>query len=140
MKKLLYVVVAVVLFSAFAMAFPAAADSPDTGAIAGTWHGNMHFSNHNGVERITVNIADCTAGQVCGTVQNYPVQCTWELTFDGMEGDTYVFRHTRTLAGACPALGTGYFTPQADGSLERVHVTSLFTAEGILTQRPNTSQ
>jgi hypothetical protein len=140
MKKLLYIVVAFVLLATFAIAFPAAADTPNTGAIAGTWHGNMHFSDRNSVERITVNIDNCTAGSVCGYVQNYPVQCTWELTFDGKQGEAYVFRHTRTLAGACPASGTGYFTLQPDGSLERVHITPMFTAEGILKQRPGANR
>ena len=129
-----------VLLLTFATALPAAASAPNTSAIGGTWYGNMNFSDVNSVQRIEVSIEDCTAGSVCGNVQNYAVQCTWELTFDGMQGAAYVFRHTRTLAGACPASGTGYYTPQPDGSLLRVHANPQFTAEGILKQRPSASQ
>ncbi len=63
------------LLFTFAMALPAAASATNTSAIAGTWYGNMTFPN-NSVQRITVNIEDCTAGSVCGVVQNYPAQCT----------------------------------------------------------------
>lgn len=128
-----------VLLLTFATTLPAAAGAPNTGTIAGTWYGNMTFPN-NSVQRVMVNIEDCAAGSVCGYVHNYVVQCTWELTFDGMQGDAYVFRQTRTLAGACLASGTGYYTPQPDGSLLRVHVNPQFMAEGILEQRPNASK
>ena len=139
MKKYLSVITVFVLLMLFAAALPAAADGPNTSAITGIWYGNMHFSDRNSVQRIMVTIENCTVGSVCGTVHNYPTQCTWELMFDGMQGATYVFHHSRTLEGVCPATGTSYYTPQPDGSLLRVHVTPTFTIEGILNQRPNAS-
>ena len=128
-----------VLVLTFVMPLPAAANASSTGTIAGIWYGNMKFPN-NSVQRIKVNIEDCTAGSVCGYVHNYVVQCTWELTFDGKQGEAYVFHHSQTLTGVCPAQGTSYYTPQPDGSLLRVHVNPQFTAEGILKQRPNASK
>ena len=125
-----------VLLLTFVLTFPAAADAPSTSAIAGTWYGNMTFPN-NSVQRIMVNIEDCTAGRVCGYVHNDVVQCTWELAFDGKQDEAYVFHHSRTLVGGCPAQGTSYYTPQPDGSLLRVHVNPQFTVKGILKQRPN---
>jgi len=138
MKKLFAVVMILVMLLTFAGASAAAADGLNTSPIAGTWYGNMTFPN-NSVQRIMVNIQDCAPGSVCGSVHNYAVQCTWELTFDGREGDTYVFRHSQTLAGGCPAQGVSYYTPQPDGSLLRIHVNPQFTVEGILKQRPNAS-
>lgn len=128
-----------VLLLTFTTTLPAAASTSNTGPIAGKWYGNMTFPN-NSVQRIGVNIENCTSGKVCGYVHNYVVQCTWELTFDGTQGEAYVFHHSRTLTGACPAQGTSYYTPQPDGSLLRVHVNPQFTTQGILKQRPNSDK
>jgi hypothetical protein len=91
----------------------------------------------NSVQHIKVNIQGCKSGSVCGTVYNYVVKCTWELTYNGRQDNTYEFHHSQTLAGDCPAQGISYYTPQPDGSLLRTHVNPQFTAEGFLWQRPN---
>jgi hypothetical protein len=125
-----------ILLLALVTTHPAAASAPTTGPISGKWYGNMMFPN-NSVQRIEVNIENCTSGNVCGYVHNDVVQCTWELTFDGRQGETYVFHHSQTLTGGCPVQGTSYYTPQPDGFLLRVHVNPQFTTEGYLKQRPN---
>lgn len=109
-----------------------------TDAIAGTWYGNMHFSVANSVERVELTIpAGCEPGSVCGTLLNYPVQCTWELTYDGISGGAYQYHFSNTLKGACPAGSEGSLTLLPDGSLYRVHITPMFTATGILSQLPS---
>lgn len=137
MKKFFNAVVVFAALTTLVATLPVAAANTNTSAIAGTWYGNMNFSISNNVQRIAVTIEDCTTGSVCGSVQNYPARCTWELTFDGRQGETYVFHHSRTLVGGCPAIGTSYYTLQPDGSLLRVHINPTFTVEGILKQRPD---
>ena len=134
MKKLSIIVILLAVLFSFAVVSTAFADGTNTSAIAGTWYGNMLFPN-NANQRIVANIQNCTPGNVCGSVYNYMVQCKWELTFDGMQGGAYVFHHSRTLSGACLAQGTSYYTPQANGSLQRVQVNPLFTATGYLFPR-----
>lgn len=113
-------------------------DAVTTDAIAGTWYGNMHFSTHNSVERIKIVIpAGCEPGQVCGTLLNYPVQCVWELTYDGFSNGAYQYHFSNTLQGVCPAGSAGSLTLLSDGTLYRVHSAPMFTASGYLDQLPN---
>jgi len=112
-----------------------------TDAIAGTWYGNMHFSEANPVQRITLSLpAGCEPGSVCGTLLNYSVQCTWEMTYDGFSNGAYQYHFSSTLKGSCPAGSAGSLTLLSDGSLYRVHTTSMFTATGTLAQLPNTGK
>ena len=115
-----------------------AEDVVTTDAIAGTWYGNMHFSNRNSVERIQLSIpAGCVPGSVCGTLLNYVVQCTWEITYDGFSSGAYQYHFSNTLKGACPAGSAGSLVLQADGTLYRTHQTPGFIATGTLSQLPN---
>jgi hypothetical protein len=112
-----------------------------TDAIAGTWYGNMHFSEANPVQRIKLSIpAGCEPGSACGTLLNYSVQCTWEITYDGFSNGAYQYHFSSTLRGSCPAGSAGSLTLLSDGSLYRVHTTPMFTATGTLTQLPNTGK
>ena len=132
------VLVAVLMMSAVAV-LPVFAQGPaTTDAIAGTWYGNMRFSNVNSVERIKVVVpAGCQSGDVCGSLQNFPAQCTWEITYDGYSDGAYQYHFSDTLKGACPAGSAGSLTSMADGTLYRVHTTPMFTASGSVSQRPN---
>lgn len=113
-------------------------ESVTTDAIAGTWYGNMHFSTHNSVERIKFVIPEgCEAGEVCGTLLNYPAQCVWEITYDGFSNGAYQYHFSATLQGGCPAGSAGSLTLLPDGTLYRVHATPMFTASGYLAQLPN---
>ena len=115
-----------------------AEDVVTTDAIAGTWYGNMHFSGANSVQRIALTIpADCEPGSVCGTLLNYPVQCTWEITYDGYSGGVYLYHFSNTLEGNCPAGSTGSLALMPDGTLYRTHQTLQFTATGYLNQLPS---
>lgn len=59
-------------------------------AVAGTWYGNMQLSDATGMQRIKMVIpSGCQSGDVCGSLQNYPVQCTWEITYDGYSDGAY---------------------------------------------------
>jgi len=110
-------------------------------AIAGTWYGNMHFSGANPVQRIALRIpAGCEPGSVCGTLQNYPVQCTWEVVYDGFNSGAYQYHFSNTLDGNCPAGSSGSLTLMPDGTLYRVHVTPMFTATGYWSQLPSSSK
>jgi hypothetical protein len=109
-----------------------------TDAIAGTWYGNMHFSDAPSVQRIMLSIlAGCEAGEVCGTLLNYPVQCTWEVTYDGFTNGAYQYHFSNTLDGNCPAGSTGSLKLMPDGTLYRIHQTPQFTVSGYLRQLPN---
>jgi hypothetical protein len=109
-----------------------------TDAIAGTWYGNMHFSNRSAVERVKLTIpAGCQPGSACGSLLNYPMQCTWEITYDGFSNGAYQYHYSDILMGGCSSGSAGTLSLQPDGSLYRVHTTPAFTATGILKQRPN---
>lgn len=113
-------------------------DVVTTEAIAGTWHGNMHFSGANPVQHITLTIpSGCEPGSVCGTLLNYPVQCTWEITYDGYSAGAYQYHFSATLDGNCPAGSAGSLSLMPDGTLYRVHTTPMFTATGYLNQLPS---
>jgi len=108
-----------------------------TDVIAGTWYGNMHFSAGNSVQRIKFSIpAGCEPGSVCGTLLNYSVQCTWEITYDGFSNGAYQYHFSNTLQGNCPAGSAGSLTLQPDGTLYRIHTSPMFTANGYLNQLP----
>ncbi len=110
----------------------------NTDAIAGTWYGNMHLSVTNAVQRIKFVIpAGCQPGEVCGTLLNYAVQCTWEITYDGFSAGAYQYHFSNTLQGGCPAGSSGSLTLMPDGTLYRIHQTPQFTATGSLSQLPN---
>lgn len=113
-------------------------DVVTTDAIAGTWYGNMHFSGVNQVERIELTIpAGCEPGSVCGTLLNHPVQCTWEITYDGFRSGAYQYHFSKTLKGVCPAGSAGSLVLQPDGTLYRAHQTPMFIATGTLSQLPS---
>lgn len=124
---------------ALGIASGAQADGPvTTDDIAGVWNGNMHFSNRNSVERIKFTIpAGCEAGEVCGMMQNFPVQCTWEITYDGFRSGAYQYHFSNTLDGTCPAGSAGYLVLQPDGSLNRTHNGPGFISSGRLVQLPS---
>jgi hypothetical protein len=112
-----------------------------TNEIAGTWFGNMHFSNRNSVERIKLSIpASCEPGSVCGTLENLAVQCTWEITYDGFSGGAYQYHFSDTLKGPCSAGSAGSLTHLPDGTLYRIHTNPMFTISGLLNQIPNSGQ
>lgn len=141
MKKQTFVtifVIVLLLAAAGLNVSRAFADETTTDAIAGTWYGNMHFSVDNHVERIKLTIpAGCEVGEACGTLLNYPVQCTWEITYDGFSDGVYQYHFSNTLEGGCPAGSSGSLTLLPDGTLYRVHTTPMFTATGYLRQLPN---
>jgi hypothetical protein len=137
--RITLVAVMVVMLLLSAGASLALADAPlPTDAIAGTWYGNMHFDAFNSVQRVKMDIpAGCNAGDVCGSLQNFPAQCTWELTYDGFSGGKYLYHFSNTLEGSCPAGSAGALTLLPDGNLMREHKTPAFNAWGTLSQRPN---
>ncbi|MFT3894252.1 MAG: hypothetical protein QM730_21690 [Anaerolineales bacterium] len=98
----------------------------------------MHFPNRNSVERIQLVIpAGCEAGNVCGTMFNYSVQCTWEITYDGYSNGSYQYHFSSTLTGGCPAGSAGSLSLLPDGTLYREHNTPAFSATGILRRLPS---
>ena len=139
MQTLFTITMLVVMITRIAMGTSSALaeDVITTDAIAGTWYGNMHFSDRNSVERIQFTIpTGCEPGSTCGTLLNYPVQCTWEITYDGFRNGAYQYHFSNTLKGACPSGSAGSLTLFADGSLYRVHTTPFFTAAGNLNKLP----
>jgi hypothetical protein len=140
-KQTLLMIVALVTLLALAaigVSGVRAEDVVTTDAIAETWYGNMHFSGTNQVERIKLTIpAGCEPGSVCGTLLNYPVQCTWEITYDGFNAGAYQYHFSNTLKGACPAGSAGSLLLQPDGTLFRTHQTPMFTATGTLSKLPS---
>jgi hypothetical protein len=140
-KQVLFSIVALVTIWALAAIGTSRAQAEEvvtTDSIAGTWYGNMNFSGVNKVERIKLTIpTGCEPGGVCGTLQNYPVQCIWEITYDGFSGGAYQYHFSNTLKGACPAGSAGSLVLLPDGTLYRTHQTPVFIATGTLSQRPN---
>lgn len=139
-KQMLFTIVILVTLIALAAigVSTAWAQVVTTNAIAGTWYGNMHFSTGNHVERIRLTIPEgCEPGSVCGSLLNYSVQCTWEITYDGFSNDAYQYHFSNTMKGDCPAGSAGSLSLQPDGQLYRVHITPMFTASGTLRQLPS---
>jgi hypothetical protein len=104
--------------------------------FAGTWSGTMNFTDDpNRKEDIIVTIpAGCTAGSVCGDINNTTVSCQWEMTLASLNGNVFEYKFSKTMSGDCPALGGGTLTMQSDGTLMREHKTPNFTASGQLTR------
>lgn len=106
-----------------------------TNRIAGVWEGKMSFTD-SGERKEDIVVAinpGCKPGDICGSLQNLTVSCTWELKYIGTKNSSFVFIHSQTLSGECPHLGTGYYRLAKDGRLYRQHITPLFTAYGWLT-------
>lgn len=139
-KQTLFMLVALVILMALTVTGVSSVRADEgltTDAIAGTWYGNMHLSVTNAVQRINLTIpAGCKPGDVCGTLLNYAVQCTWEVTYDGFSNGAYQYHFSNTLKGACPAGSAGSLALQPDGTLYRTHQTPQFTATGSLSQLP----
>jgi hypothetical protein len=140
-KQILFTIFALLILAVTAATGVSTAQAENvvnTNDIAGTWYGNMHFSNRNSVERIKFTIpAGCEPGNVCGTMLNYPTQCVWEITYDGFSSGAYQYHFSNTLKGGCPAGSSSSLTLLSDGSLYRVHTTPIFTSTGILNELPN---
>jgi hypothetical protein len=102
--------------------------------FAGSWAGTMSFTDDaNRKENIIVNIpSGCTAGSVCGDINNTTVSCQWEMTLASVNDNVLEYKFSKTLSGECPALGGGTLTLQSDGKLMREHKTPDFTASGSL--------
>ena len=105
--------------------------------FAGTWSGTMSFTDDvNRKEDIVVSVpAGCTAGSICGDINNTTVSCQWEMTLSSLNGNVFVYEFSKSLSGECPALGGGTLTLQSDGTLMREHKTPDFTASGPLTRK-----
>jgi hypothetical protein len=140
-KQTIFTIVALLIMAVIVMTGVSTARADDvvtTDDIAGTWYGNMHFSDRNDVERIRFTIpAGCEPGSVCGTMLNYPAQCVWEITYDGFSGGVYQYHFSNTLKGGCVAGSSGSLTLLSDGTLYRVHATPFFTGTGVLNKLPN---
>jgi hypothetical protein len=140
-KQTLFTIVAFLIVALTLVADISTARADDvvtTDAIAGTWYGNMHFSDQNNVQRIQFVIpAGCETGSVCGKMLNYPTQCVWEITYDGFSSGAYQYHFSNTLKGSCPPGSSGLLTLLSDGTLYRVHTTPIFTSSGILNKLPN---
>jgi hypothetical protein len=143
MKRIIQSILLGLLLLAFnrGIAVIAASDTLTTTPIAGVWYGNMNFTFGPAVQRIKVSIpVGCAPGSVCGDIQNFPVQCDWQMVFDGFRDGAYYYHFSNTLSGSCPAVGSGTFTLLPDGTLYRVHNAPMFSASGTLSQRPNTGK
>jgi len=97
----------------------------------------MSFTDDaNSKDDIIVTIPEgCTAGSICGDINNTTVSCQWEMTLASLSGDVFEYKFSKTLSGECPALGGGTLTLQSDGTLMREHKTPDFTASGVLTRK-----
>ena len=104
--------------------------------FAAIWSGTMSFTDREDTEDVFVTIpSGCEAGEVCGEIFNAAVNCTWEMQLDAVKGNVFEYTLSRTLRGECPAMGSGTFTLQDDGTLIREHVTPNFIATGTLGRR-----
>jgi hypothetical protein len=131
--KYLFVMLILLLLGACTPSAPSnAADR-----FAGNWSGTMSFTDDkNRKEEIIVAIPEgCSAGNVCGSLNNTTVNCTWEMTLGAINGNVFEYRFSKTMSGECPALGSGTLTLQSDGTLMREHKTPDFTASGLLTHK-----
>jgi hypothetical protein len=110
--------------------------------FAGSWSGQMTFSDATAPQSVEVTIPDsCTPGEVCGETDNPDVSCTWEMTLDEADGTTLSYTFSAVKSAQDEALcqtgvGTsGILTLQSDGTLRRVHELPDFTASGTLTKQ-----
>lgn len=116
-------------------------DSP-VAPFAGSWTGQMSFSDGAGPQSVEVSIPDdCTPGDPCGETDNPSVSCTWEMTLDKVDGKvlSYTFSSVKSATDKdlCDTgVGTsGTLTEQSDGTLLREHTLPTFTASGPLTKK-----
>jgi hypothetical protein len=102
--------------------------------FGGTWSGVMSFSGDpTHKEDIVVSIpTGCSAGSVCGDLNNTSVGCKWEMTLETVNDNIFTYKFSNTLSGDCPARGGGTLTLQSDGTLFREHKNPDFTASGPL--------
>ena len=133
--KLSRVVVFVLALSL--MGCSASPESNPADRFAGTWSGTMSFTDDaNRKEDIIVTIpGGCTAGNVCGDINNTTVGCQWEMMLASLDGNVFAYTFSKSLSGECPAIGGGTLTMQSDGTLLREHQTPDFTASGSLTHK-----
>lgn len=125
----LLVVMAVVVITACTLS--EAANPADR--FADTWSGTMSFTDRDSTEDVFVTIpSGCAAGDVCGEIFNSAVNCTWEMHLETVNRNVFEYTLSRTLSGNCPAMGSGTFTLQENGTLVREHVTPNFIATGTL--------
>ena len=131
--KVLFVMLILLLLGACTPSTP----SNPADRFAGSWSGTMSFTDDkNHTEDIMVTIPEgCSAGNVCGSLNNTTVNCTWEMTLGAINGNIFEYRFSKTMSGECPALGGGTLTLQSDGTLMREHKTPDFTASGVLTHK-----
>jgi len=132
MNRFLLLVSLILVLLASACTSPAPSNPTDR--FAGNWSGTMSFTDDaNRKEDIVVTIpAGCEPGNVCGSLNNTTVSCTWELTLESISGETFQYKFSKTLSGECPALGGGTLTLDKNGTLFREHKTPDFTASGTL--------
>ena len=97
----------------------------------------MSFTDDaNRKEDIVVTIpTGCTAGSVCGDINNTTVGCQWEMMLASFSENVFAYTFSKSLSGECPAMGGGTLTLQSDGTLMREHKTPDFTASGSLTRK-----
>jgi len=128
-----FIMLTVLLVSACA---PSAQSNP-ADRFAGTWSGTMSFTDDPArKEDIVVSIpTGCSAGEICGDLDNTTIECKWEMTLGAINGDVFEYKFSKTLSGQCPALGGGTLTLNSDGTLFREHKTPDFTASGPLTRK-----
>ncbi|GEM_PF-1895269 len=123
----------ILLLSLLLGACSSSAQAESADRFAGSWSGSMSFTDRDTKEDVFVTIpAGCVTGAICGEIFNSAVNCTWEVQLDGVDGNVFEYTFSKTLSGECPAMGSGTFTLQEDGSLVREHVTPNFTSTGIL--------
>jgi hypothetical protein len=77
----------------------------------------------------------CTAGSICGDINNTTVNCQWEMTLVSLNGAFFDYKFSNTLSGECPALGSARLTLQSHDTLMREHKTPNFTARGLLMRK-----
>ena len=130
--KLLLVMLIVLLISACS---PSPTANP-ADRFAGTWVGNMTFTDYEGHnEDVVIMIPrGCAPGGVCGDLTSKAIHCTWEMTLESLEGDVFQYKITNVRPKGCPLLGEGSLTLQSDGALMAEHTTPLFVATGGFTR------
>ena len=133
-KRFMFLLIVIAIFGVTACAPP---ESNPADRFAGTWSGPMSFTDDaDRKEDLIVTIpSGCTAGSVCGDINNTTVGCQWEMTLASLDGDVFAYTFSKSLSGECPAMGGGTLTMQADGTLMREHQTPDFTASGSLTHK-----
>jgi hypothetical protein len=113
---------------------PSSTQSNPADRFAGTWTGTMSMADDptvNAVAIVTIP-AGCSANEACGDAINTANGCRWEMTLTAVHDDVLEYVYSNTLDGDCPALGSGTFTLNSDGTLFREHKFPDFTITGTL--------